>query len=144
MRPKVTGTSFFTALILLFATLGACAASSGSIAVVALPNGYYMQPNKDAEASIVKRSGGKVLPGPIAAYAVYRHIVLGALGARSELSRSYSNDLPFHGGADTRYFVLDTSTGKLDTDLTESAWKQLLQQLGAPASLEIYAPLIGR
>ena len=143
MRPKATGFPFFAALMFLFATVGSCAASRPA-SVVALPNGYYMQPNKAAQASIVKRSGSTVVPGPVAAYAVYRHIVMGALGAPSALSRAYTNDLPFRGGADTRYFVLDTSTGKLDTDLTESAWKQRLEALGAPGALEIYAPVIAQ
>jgi hypothetical protein len=143
MRSKATGFPFLATLMFSFVTVGACAASR-PVAVVALPNGYYMQANKEAQASIVKRSGGKVLPGPIAAYSVYRHIVLGALGVPSALSRSYTNDLPFRGVADTRYFVLDTSSGKLETGLTEADWKQRLEQLGAPASLEIYAPVIAQ
>ena len=135
------GSRLLTVLIFLCVMHSSCAASR-SVSVVALPNGFYVQPNKKAQASIVKRSGGTVLPGPIAAYAVFRHIVTGALGEPSAQSRAYTNDLPFHGSADTRYFVLDTSTGKLESDLTESAWKQRLEALGVPPSLEIYAPVL--
>jgi hypothetical protein len=131
------------AMAVLGAALGACAntATAGSQSVVALPNGYYLQPGKAGQASIVKRGGGRVVPGPIAAYAVSRDIVAGALGEPHPLSRMYTNDWPFKGTPETRYFVLDTSSGRLDSDLDEAAWRRRLDEAGVPASFKIYAPL---
>jgi hypothetical protein len=126
-------------LILAPWLLAACATTTGP--VVALPNGYYLQPNKKQQTEIVKRGGRQVLRGPIAAYAVSAEIVTGALGEPRLESRSYPNDLPFKGTAETRYFVLETVSGRLDSNLDESAWRSRLADLGAPASLRIYAPL---
>jgi len=108
---------------------------------VALPNGYYLQPDKSAQTLLVKRSGGRVLPTPIAAYAVSRNIVAGALGEISPESRPCTNDCPFTGGPETRYFVLNTLDGKLDSNLDEDAWRRRLEEEGVPASFRIYAPL---
>lgn len=120
--------------------LAACA-TSAQTAVVALPNGYYLQPDKKHETELVKRGGRIVLPAPIAAYAVSATVVAGAVGAPSVESRSYTNDLPFEGKADTRYFVLDTNSGKLDSNLDAAAWEQRLKALGVTTPLRIYAPL---
>ena len=109
--------------------------------VVALPNAYYLQPDRQGQTELVKRDGRAILPGPIAAYAVSGQIVAGALGAWRPQSRSYANDLPFHGGAETRYFILDTATGHLDTALDESAWQRRLAELGIAHPPEIY-PLL--
>ena len=127
---------------MLLALLSACAASSARPkSVVALPNGYYLQPNAKLQTQIVKRQGGNVVPGPIAAYAVSGQVVAGALGEPPPESRGYTNDLPFKGNADTRYFVLDTTSGKLDSNLDSAGWQQRLGALGVPQNLRIYAPL---
>jgi hypothetical protein len=120
--------------------LSACAVS-GAPEVVALPNGYYLQPDRNKETELVKRSGHRVLPGTVAAYAVSGQIVTGALGTASAAGHSYANDSPFHGDANTRYFVLDTRSGRLDQNLTADAWREHLKELGESSSLEIYPPL---
>ena len=120
--------------------LAACA-TSAQIAVVALPNGYYLQPDSKRQTEIVKRGGRTVLAGPIAAYAVSATVVAGAQGEPSAASHSYTNDLPFEGKADTRYFVLDTDSGKLDSNLDATSWEQRLKALGITTPLRIYAPL---
>jgi hypothetical protein len=130
-------TTILGSLILL---LAACATSAGT-AVVALPNGYYLQPDSKKQTELVKRGGKVVLPGPIAAYAVSATVVAGALGQPSPESHSYTNDLPFTASADTRYFVLDTSSGKLDNNLDSSSWEQRLKALGVTTPMRIYAPL---
>ena len=120
--------------------LAACA-GGGAREVVALPNGYYLQPDAKHQTELVKRSGRRVLTGTVAAYAVAGQIVTGALGDASPKGHSYANDLPFRGGPETRYFVLDTRDGRLDPNLDENAWHARLKELGAPGSLEIYPPL---
>jgi hypothetical protein len=120
--------------------LSACA-TSAQTAVVALPNGYYLQPDKARQTELVKRGGKLVLPAPIAAYAVSSTVVAGAEGAPSAASYSYTNDLPFEGKAETRYFVLDTNSGKLEKDLDAAAWEQRLKALGVTTPMRIYAPL---
>jgi len=111
-----------------------------SPAVVALPNGFYLQATKGDTLSIVRNNGRAVLPGPIAAYAVSRNIVMGALGEPPSLARTYTNDLPFKGDANTRYFILDTLTGKVTTALDEGAWKMKLASLGVTGPVEINTP----
>jgi hypothetical protein len=124
----------------LLVALSACA-GGGAREVIALPNGYYLQPDQKRQTELVKRDGHRVLPGTIAAYSVSGQIVAGALGSASSAGHSYANDLPFHGGPDTRYFILDTRDGRLDKDLDATAWHQRLNELGEPGSLEIYPPL---
>lgn len=109
--------------------------------VVALPNGYYLQPDAQDQSQIVKRGGGHVLPAPVAAYAVSGYLVAGALGDAPASSRLYTNDLPFTGGPDTRYFILNTASGKLETDLSGPAWQARLKALGVPSDFQIYPPL---
>lgn len=132
---------WITILCSLALVLAACAATSASTAVVALPNGYYLQPDSKKQTELVKRGGKVVLPAPIAAYAVSATVVAGAEGAPTAESRSYTNDLPFEGKADTRYFVLDTDTGKLDKGLDSAAWQQRLKELNVSTPMRIYAPL---
>src|SRR3569833_1281294 len=103
----------WTTIVGSLALLLAACATAGQTAVVALPNGYYLQPDSKRQTEMVKRGGKVVLPAPIAAYAVSATVVAGAEGAPSAESRSYTNDLPFQGKAETRYFVLDTNSGKL-------------------------------
>jgi hypothetical protein len=131
---------WITILGSLALVLAACA-TSAQTAVVALPNGYYLQPDKQRQTELVKRGGKVVLPGPIAAYAVSSTVVAGAEGPPSAESRSYTNDLPFEGKAETRYFVLDTNSGKLEKDLDSAGWEQRLKALGVTTPLRIYAPL---
>ncbi len=132
---------WITILGSLALSLAGCAATSAPSAVVALPNGYYLRPDSEKQTELVKRGGRMVLPAPIAAYAVSATVVAGAEGAPSAESRSYTNDLPFEGKPDTRYFVLDTTSGKLDKDLDSAAWEQRLKELGVPTPMRIYAPL---
>jgi len=127
------------ALLILVLMANACAAKP-SPAVVALPNGYYLQASRGDELSVVKSSGRAVIPGPIAAYAVSRNIVMGALGKPPPLARTYTNDLPFKGDANTRYFILDTLTGKVVTGLDEAAWKMQLESLGVASPVEVHTP----
>ncbi len=108
--------------------------------VVVLPNGYYVQPDKQEQSEIVKRGGRVVLPGPIAAYATSGDVVAGALGPVPP-SAQPGVDQPYGGGPDTRYFVLDTANGKIDSNLDATQWHEHLKALGVPPDLEIYPPL---
>ena len=116
-------------------------AASVSGPVVVLPNSYYLQPDKGGQTRLVKHDGSRLLPGTIAAYTVTGQFVTGALGVVPDASRSFTNDLDFAGTADTRYFILDTSSGKLETDLDEATWRKRLQELGVHADVHIYPPL---
>ncbi len=109
--------------------------------VVALPNGYYLRPDKADQTVLIKRGGEQILPSPIAAYAVSGYIVAGALGDTTVASREYTNDLAFSGGPTTRYFILDTGSGKLESDMDKAAWQNRLKALGVSSDFEIYAPL---
>ena len=131
---------WITILGALSLVLAACV-TSAQTAVVALPNGYYLQPDKTRQTQLVKRGGKVVLPAPIAAYAVSSTVVTGAEGAPSAASSSYTNDLPFQGTPETRYFVLDTNSGKLEKDLDAASWEQRLKALGVTTPMRIYAPL---
>jgi hypothetical protein len=129
------------ALVGVAIVLTACA-TTRSGQVIALPNGYYLQPDQSGQTELTKRSGGRVAAQPIAAYSVSGDIVTGAFGQEpQEGSHSYLNDLPYSGAPETRYFVLDTRTGRLDQGLDATAWHQRLQELGAPPDLAIYAVL---
>ena len=110
----------FTSLLMI--TLSAFAATvSGP--VVVLPNSYYLQPDQGGQTKLVKHNGSRLLPGTIAAYVVSGQIVIGALGPVPSDSRDITNDLEFTGTKDTRYFILDTATGKLETGLDEATWR---------------------
>ena len=124
----------------LAVTQSACVATRAG-PVIALPNAYYLQPDPQGQTELAGRDGHLILPAPIAAYAVTGEIVAGALGKSVHESRSYANDLPFRGGSDTRYFVLDTRSGRLDRDLDEATWQRRLSELGVAHPPEIYSPL---
>jgi len=124
----------------LFTSLFASCATTPAQPVVVLPNGYYVQPDKQEQSEIVKRGGRVVLPGPIAAYATSGDVVTGALGTAPTAGRLYS-DQPYAGSADTRYFILDTASGKLESNLDAMQWRDRLKTIGAPSDLEIYPPL---
>ena len=116
-------------------------AASVSGPVVVLPNSYYLQPDEGGQTKLVKRDGKRLLPGTIAAYVVSGQFVVGAIGATPLQGHQFTNDLEFAGTAETRYFILDTASGKLESDLDEAAWHKRLQELGQRADLHIYPPL---
>ena len=66
---------------LLLSAIAAFGGLSGAVAatrfVIALPNGYEMIRGKASEPTIVKRSGGVVVPGPIASFVVIHEVVTG-------------------------------------------------------------------
>ena len=128
------------ALVIACLNVSACV-STTTASVIALPNGYYLVPTKAGGLSLDKGHGHSVVPGPVAAYSVVRQVVTGALGEPPPLNRHYTNDLPYKGSADTRYFVLDTRTGKLDTGLDEAAWKMRLTALELPSPVELHSPI---
>lgn len=109
--------------------------------VVALPNSYYLQPDKGyLQTLLVRRNGHRMLKAHVAAYAVSGYIVAGAEGDVSS-KRTYTNELPYTGGPDTRYFILDTTTGKLESDLDADTWHKRLVALGVHDDFKIY-PLL--
>ncbi len=122
---------------LLAASIVSCATTPAR-PVVVLPNGYYLQPDKSAQSEIVKRGGTMVVPAPVAAYAVSGYIVAGALGSAPP---GLYFDLAFTGHPNTQYFILDTTTGKLETDLNAAQWQERLKDLGVPSDFQIYPPL---
>lgn len=125
---------------LVVVTLSATAASvSGP--VVVLPNSYYLQPDAGGQTKLVKHDGSRLLPGPIAAYLVTGQIVVGAIGEVPAATHQFTNDLEFTGGPDTRYFILDTASGKLESNLDQAAWHKRLQELGLHTEVHIYPPL---
>lgn len=140
MHPNMTLRALIPGLLVLLLNMSSCAATATQ-PVIALPNGFYLQPNKSGGLSLVKRRGSAVIPGSVAAYAVVRQVVTGALGEPPPLHRHYTNDLPFKGTADTRYFVLETTSGTLDSGLDEAAWKARLAALSLPADVELHAPI---
>lgn len=109
--------------------------------VVALPNGYYLRPDKSDRSVIVKRSGAQVLPDTVAAYAVSGFLVAGALGQVPASLLPFTNDLPFTGRPTTRYFILDTMSGRVESNLDAAAWHARLKALGVPPDFEIFPPL---
>ena len=109
--------------------------------VVVLPNSFYLQPDKDGQTKLVKHDGTRLLLGTIAAYAVSGQYVIGAEGTVPPPSHEITNDLDFAGTADTKYFILDTVSGKLESGLNEAAWRARLKELGQSADVHIYPPL---
>jgi hypothetical protein len=121
-------------------TLSATAATVAG-PVVVLPNSYYLQPDTDGQTKLVKHDGSRLLPGHVAAYLVVGQIVIGAIGDVPSVAHQFTNDLEFTGGPDTRYFILDTSTGKFEANLDEAAWHKRIQELGQTSPVHIYPPL---
>jgi hypothetical protein len=130
--------------------LQSCAMTGGGDgppSVVALPNGYYLQRSdgqrdKASSIDLVKRGGGPVVRGPIAAYDVDGNLVVGCVGKWPERGFSYSNEAPFPDSPDAKYFILDTTNGRLEGGLDPASWRTRLKALGAPESLEITAPAL--
>jgi hypothetical protein len=110
--------------------------------VVALPNGYYLQRDRAKQVALVKRGGGTLVRGPIAAYAVADNVVAGCVGEWPRRFFSYPNDSPFPDSADCRYFILDTPSGRMETNLTPEAWRSRLKNYGVPQNLRITAPVL--
>jgi hypothetical protein len=129
---------FVLATLIMLGTASCATAPVGP--VVVLPNGYYLKPDNTNQSEIVKRGAGSVLEDPVAAYAVSGYIVAGAVGSAPSGSRQYS-DLAFTGAADTRYFILDTASGKLESNLDGTEWQKRLKDLGVPSDFQIYPPL---
>lgn len=128
------------ALAALFTFALVSCATTPARPVVVLPNGYDVTPRQDEQSEIIKRGGRVILPGPIAAYATFGNIVAGALGLGPKAGRLYT-DQPYTGGPDTRYFILDTANGNLESNLDAMQWRARLKALGVPSDFEIYSPL---
>jgi hypothetical protein len=139
-RRSVSEMGTLTLAILLTIATSSCATMPAG-PVVALPNGYYLRPDQSKQTVLVKRGGTRILPGNVAAYAVSGVLVAGAEGKTTAASREYTNDLPFSGGPDTRYFILHTQSGQLESDLNKAAWQARLKELGVPSDFEIFPPL---
>lgn len=129
------------ALAFMFA-VGPVAYAKTAPFVVALPNGYYIKRDKSSEPIIATRAGKVVVQGPVAAYAVFRQLVAGAVGEWAPRAGGYPNATPYEGTPESRYFILDTTTGKLETGLDEATWRSRLDGFQVPKTFEITAPLL--
>jgi hypothetical protein len=121
---------------------GMAACASTPPFVVALPNGYYLQRDRNAQVALVQRGGRTIIQGPIAAYGVSGELVAGCVGESPKRSFSYPNDTPFPDSPDCRYFILDTPSGHIESGLDPQAWRAKLKAIGAPQSLPITAPVL--
>jgi hypothetical protein len=131
----------------LMLSLTACAtggggSSSGAPPAVALPNGYYLQRDKASNIGLVKRGGKQIVSGPVAAYDVEGNLVAGAVGRWPERGFSYPNESPFPDSPDAKYFILDTTSGQLESGMDPAAWRAKLKSLGASETLKITAPAL--
>jgi hypothetical protein len=136
--PTHRGLSFLIAMLCV--TITSCATQGHSTFVVVLPNGYLIDRDKASHTRIVKRTGGVVVPGPIAAYVVYRDVVTGSVS--SAITAAADKGAPGGDKSSPSYFVLDTVSGKVDKNLDATAWNQRLKELGAPTSPEISPPIL--
>ena len=140
MRQIQTSRGLLLLIAVVCVTIGSCATQRSSPFVVALPNGYLIERDKSAQTRIVRRAGGVVIPGPIAAYAVYRDVVTGSAGGAAPATTGKA--AADASKATARYFVLDTSSGKVDRNLDAAAWSSRLKELGAPQSPELSPPIL--
>jgi hypothetical protein len=124
MRAKRIRTACF-GILLALVSIGGCAASRSDF-VVALPNGYQIIRGKTSEPMIIKKGGHTIVPGPVASYTVVRDVVVGLVQA----------------GDKTRYFVLNTRTGDVGKDLSESDYNERLKALNIPPSPELSPPVL--
>ncbi|MEP7242794.1 MAG: hypothetical protein ABI885_03820 [Gammaproteobacteria bacterium] len=158
-------TWFGTGVLLVMITAASCALAASGF-VVALPNGYEMIRDKADAPTIVKRSGSKVVPGPIAAYVVVRDVVTGQVmptagkpdkkarkPAASSEQPATTNGTPANDGdkpvgapgeaaPKPTYFVLNTGTGDVALGLSQEDWAQRLKQLGVDTPPELNPPLL--
>lgn len=161
MRVKPIRTACFGVLLAIVSITG-CAASRTDF-VVALPNGYQIVRDKTSDPVIVKKSGGKVVPGPVARYTVIRDVVVGIVEPAGSDKRSAAaqpavdakpagSDKPADDKAPageqpaapekTGYFVLNTRTGELGKDLSESAFNERLKTLNIAPGPELSPPVL--
>jgi hypothetical protein len=142
--------------VLAIVSITGCATSRTDF-VVALPNGYQIVRGKSSDPMIVKKSGGTVVPGPVASYTVIRDVVVGIVQPASNAKAASSarpaadvkpapdgkppSDKPA-GPEKTGYFVLDTRTGELGKDLSESAYNERLESLNIAPSPELSPPVL--
>jgi hypothetical protein len=131
-------------------TMAACGwmscAVAGSGFLIALPNGYEMIRDRSDAPAIVKKSGSKVVPGPIAAYAVVRDVVTGQVHAPAAAKTAAPAAQAAGPAADAKqgYFVLDTQSGKVEVSLSEADWNERLKNLGITAAPSLNPPLLPR
>jgi hypothetical protein len=130
------------AWVLITAGLHACATAGPAPFVVALPNGYYLKRDSQSQIDLIRRGGRQVIRGPIAAYAVDHDVVAGCVGEWPARPSGYPNETLFPDSPDCRYFILDTVSGRLETDMDPQTWRAKLAQVGAPKSLPITAPVL--
>jgi hypothetical protein len=110
-------------LLLAIVNITGCATSRSDF-VVALPNGYQIvRGGKSEEPMIVKRSGGTVIPAPVARYTVVRDVVVGASGEKT-------------------FFVINTRTGEVGKDLSESDYAERLKALNIASAPELSPPVL--
>ncbi|MBX5463264.1 MAG: hypothetical protein IRZ28_19510 [Steroidobacteraceae bacterium] len=124
--------------------LVACA-TAGSEFVVALPNGYQIKRDKADQPTLVKRSGGVVVPGPVEKYIVLRDVVTGLVpGPEGDAAKADAKDAKRASRRASKsepgYFILRTRTGELSTGLSESEWSEQLKGLGLKAEPKDLSP----
>jgi hypothetical protein len=141
-RVPVPALLFVATWTLIASALQGCASARAAPFVVALPNGYYLQRDRDSHIGIVRRGGHQVLRGPIAAYAVDGETVAGCVGEWPPRAFAYPNETPFPDSADCRYFILHTPTGQIETGMDPKTWRSHLADSGASESLRITAPVL--
>ena len=109
--------------------------------LVALPNDYHIERTRSGEL-VLENARGKALISPLAGYAVYGVIVTGLAGPEPHNDGSYANDTPLPESSEPRYFILDTSTGQLQSGLSAQDWKARLKALGTTDAPEIHAVIL--
>ena len=140
MHAKRIRTACFGVLLALLSVAG-CAASRSDF-VVALPNGYQIIRGKTSEPMIIKKGGRTVVPGPVASYTVIRDVVVGQVQATpADQKPPASGDKP-SAGDKTGYFVLNTRTGEVGKNLSESEYNERLKALNIPPAPELSPPVL--
>ena len=140
MHAKRIRTACFGVLLALVSIAG-CAASRSDF-VVALPNGYQIIRSKTSEPMIIKKGGRMVVPGPVASYTVIRDVVVGQVQATpADQKPPASGDKP-SAGDKTGYFVLNTRTGEVGKNLSESEYNERLKALNIPPAPELSPPVL--
>jgi len=151
MRSMSLRSVFFGVVLASVAVVG-CAASRSDF-VVALPNGYQIVRDKASAPTLVKKKGGVVVPGPVARYTVIRDVVVGQVDSSAQkidkakgkpADKASENDTATEKTAAEKqgFFVLDTRSGQLGTQLSESAFNERLKSLNIPPSPELSPPVL--